>query len=190
MNSLVPQRIPLANEYQKKRFSTYSLHVQYAIFCALANRMRYEERFAAAQNDFGRLINLPGIAKIGIDWKYEQLLIATEEIILDDSSKYRRKVGHLLFSITQNPATYSVSNITHVIQADNFVFAHPHALQGRQFCMSNATELVRLAINDGKISVAVEYLLAAGFMKPGVVVRSTPYGSAAIQNWPIVEDLP
>ena len=171
-------------EPEKRQFASLPLNEQYATFCGLGDEDDFTERYELGLRDFERLLQLRGIEEVGLNWDKRLLLIGTEEIIVlmvDEKGKpVLKRLGQYVISINEH-RWYSIANISRNVNN----YAHPHSAQDSSLCMTD-TQIIRLALADGKPSEAIEIILAALRMDESVIVRGIAYCS--LGNWPSVED--
>jgi hypothetical protein len=163
-------------DYYKK----WPLNEQYAHWCAMAEPEEYDRRYRAGLEDFLRLISIDGVEAIGINWENAMLSIGTASIRATDSQGQQRVLGHYLIIISGKPAGYKLESLTPV---DGY--AHPHASQFGEFCMSSGNLVIKKSIIDGKCSVAVTVLMRALKYDPDNVLRGSSYKS--LNQWPLAE---
>ena len=166
---------PLLNVEQ---FTKLPLNEQYAHLGALGYPDEYQERYQHGLKDFVALIMIEGISQVGIAWDVQELIIGTELVCALDTEGVERELGQYTVCFTRS--SYRVTNETRTIGS----FGHPHAYQGKEFCMSSGNGLIRTSLKDGRYSVAARMVITALYMKPGTVSIGNPYGTADTRHWP------
>lgn len=178
------------SEKDKMSYRRLPLREQYATLMALGEPEDFAERYDRAMLDFNDLIRVPDLISVGINWDTAALVLGTEGITVLGIDEKLHFIGDLAILIMQRPARYTVTNLTRPmrlgLEANASHAAHPHAMQGAMFCMTEQDQVL-VAIADGMCSVAARILMAAAWMRPGTVRAYTPYNHAGVASWPEVE---
>lgn len=166
-------------EARLARYAIPTIRNLYAQFCA-RGAVQYAQRYDEALEDFVKLVSIRGVAQIAVNPEATSLFIGTECIEQHDFGGKLRVLGHFIVTITRDPPGYAIENLT-----PSGEYAHPHARQGDEFCMSDGKHEIKIAIIDGVISAAMNVIMTALWMERGTVTISTPL--RAFATWPLKE---
>lgn len=166
------------SEAELERYKKLPLQEQYATLCALKDPIEYDKRYAAGLDDFLSLIDIQGVAQVGINWDNMEVLVGTEYITYKENGGTVRQFGHYVVALCAFPsAGYRITNVTRTVDG----FSHPHATQHEQFCMSTGNGIINACIIDGKYSDAMFIIMRALCLQG--VTRGTAYSD--LEKWPV-----
>lgn len=160
---------------------------EFAKFCALTNPKEYDGWYRRGAVDFPRLLEVDGVAAVGIDWEQNRLVVLTEMVVAFDKRDARKELGEYIVYFDPIKKSFHFENVTGGAESKcgMYRFPHPHIHYNGEMCIASGRMEIITAMIEARYSVAMTIIMAALRMRYNEGTFGGPY--IALEQWPTTE---